>query len=143
MRIRRILASEPNKTPRRGVTISLVSLSLCTSVLLAVLSLGVADTMSPLMAAASAPNLAGSSSKQSSSQPPNMDCTYYMRVGGTDVSGAPTKMVPQPGGCVDTGNDTGTFYCKQIDTDQQQEQNACQWKVQRLHQWQKQLKGSK
>jgi bla regulator protein blaR1 len=143
MRIRRILASEPKKPPRPGVTISLVSLSLCTSVLLAVLSLGVADTMGPLMAQASTPNRVGSSSKQSSPQPPNMDCTYYKRVGGAGVSAAPAKMVAHPGVCVDTGSDTGTFYCKQIDNDQQQEQSACQWKVQRLHQWQKQLKGSK
>lgn len=143
MRIRRILASEPNKPLRRGVTISLVSLSLCTSALLAVLSLAVADTMSPLLAEASTPNLVSSHSNQNSSKPPNMDCTYYERAGGTGVSGAPAKMVPHPGTCVDTGSDTGTFYCKQVDTDQQQEQIACQWKVQSLHQWQKQLKGSK
>jgi beta-lactamase regulating signal transducer with metallopeptidase domain len=143
MRIHRILASQPTKPRPGGVTISLISLSLCTSALLAALSIAVADTMSPLMAEASTPNLAGSGSKQSSSQPPNMDCTYYKRVGRTDVSGAPAQMEPHPGSCVDTRSDTGTFYCKQIDNDQQQEQSACQWKVQRLHQWQEQLKRSK
>jgi hypothetical protein len=95
------------------------------------------------MAQASTLNRVGSSSKQSSPQPPNMDCTCYKRVGGAGVSAAPAKMVAHAGVCVDTGSDTGTFYCKQIDNDQQQEQSACQWKVQRLHQWQKQLKGSK
>ena len=144
MRIRRILASQPDKPLRGGATISLVSLSLCTFALLAALSLAAADTMSPLIAEASAPSPVGSTSKQSSSQPPNMDCTYYKRVAGTGPSGAPARMEPHPGSCVDTGSDTGTFYCKQTDNDQQQqEQSACQWKVQRLHQWQKQLKKSK
>lgn len=143
VRIRRILASELNKPLRRGMAISLVSLSLCTSALLAALSLAVADIMSPLMAEASTPNLVASSSKQSSPQPPNMDCTYYKRVEGASISRGPAKMEPHPGYCVDTGSDTGTFYCKQMDEgQQQQEQSACQWKVQRLHQWQKQLKGS-
>ena len=144
MRIRRILAPEPNKPLRRRGTISLVAFSLCTSAILAALSLAVADTMSPLMVEASTPKLVSSSSKHGGSQPPNMDCTYYKRIGEAGFSGAPAKMEPLPGTCVDTGRDTGIFYCKQTDDGQkQQEQSACQWKVQRLHQWQKQRKGTK
>jgi beta-lactamase regulating signal transducer with metallopeptidase domain len=133
MRIRRLLASEPTTPIRRGVVISLASLSLCTAALLAVLSLAVADTMSPLMAQAAAPGSAATRGKLTTTPlPPNMDCYYYK-------SGK-----PHPGYCVDTGSDTGTFYCRQVDGAlQQQEQKACQWKVQRLHQWEKQLSESK
>ena len=132
MRIRRLLTPEPATPLRRGVVISLASLSLCTAALLAVLSLAVADTMSPLMAEAAAPDPAAASSKHTQSQPPGMACTYYKH-----ILGPPEHSEPHPGLCVDTGRDTGTFYCQQTDENkQQQEQSACEWKVQRLHQWQ-------
>jgi hypothetical protein len=145
MRIRRILAPDRNKPLRRGVTYSVVSLSLCTATLLVALSFAVANTMRPLIAeAAATPNPAELSSKQRSPQPPNMDCTYYKRPLAISASAETGKWVSHPGSCVDTGSDTGTFYCRQIDEDQQQQkQSACQWKVQRLHQWQKQLQESK
>jgi beta-lactamase regulating signal transducer with metallopeptidase domain len=132
MRIRRLLAAEPTTPIYRGVAISLASLSLCTAALLAVLSLAVADTMNPLMAEAAAPDPAAASSKHSQSQPPGMACTYYKH-----ILGPPEHSEPHPGLCVDTGRDTGTFYCQQTDENKrQQEQSACQWKVQRLHEWQ-------
>jgi beta-lactamase regulating signal transducer with metallopeptidase domain len=133
MRIRRLLAPEPTTPLRRGVAISLASLGLCAAVLLAVLSLAAADAMSPLLAEAAAPNPPGASSKQTKSQPPDMACTYYKH-----ILEPQEHVEPHPGACVDTGRDTGTFYCQQTDEDKhpQQEQSACQWKVQRLHQWQ-------
>jgi hypothetical protein len=62
-----------------------------------------------------------------------MACTYYKH-----IPGPPPYAEPHPGLCVDTGRDTGTFYCRQTDEDKhQQEQSACQSKVQGLHEWQR------
>ena len=132
MRIRRLLKPEPTTPLRRWRAISLASLGLGSLALLAVLSLAAADTMSPLMAEATGPNPGAASTKQTKSQAPDMACTYYKH-----IVGPPERAEPHAGVCVDTGRDTGTFYCRQTDEDKkEQEQSACQWKVQRLHQWQ-------
>jgi hypothetical protein len=57
-----------------------------------------------------------------------MDCTYYDR-----------KMLDHPGVCDASVDDSGVYYCRQTDGDGlRQVQIGCEWKVQRLRDWERQ-----
>jgi len=133
MRIKRLFERN-HREPLGGTTsISLASLAVLTLGALAMLSIPAANSVSAQATEAGKQQSPAAVIVPDPHRKPNMSCTYYDE-----------KTLPHPGVCTSSAENPKVFYCRQTDGDGlRQIQIGCEWKVQRLRDWEKQQQPSK
>ncbi len=133
MRIKRLLEPDQRLSLGRTTSISLASLAVLTLGMLAMLSISAADRVSAQASEAGNQQKSAVISATNQHRRPDMSCTFYDR-----------KNLTHPGVCEASGAASGVFYCRQTDGDRLREiQSGCEWKVQRLRDWERQQPHSK
>jgi len=132
MRIKRLFERNHRMPLGRTTGFSLASLGVITLGALAMLSISAADRVNAqVKEAASQQNPVTANS--TNQHHPDMSCTFYDQ-----------KNLAHPGVCQAIAENSGDYYCKQTDGNQdRQRQSGCEWKVQRLREWEKQQDQSK
>ncbi|MHB1957784.1 MAG: M56 family metallopeptidase [Acidobacteriaceae bacterium] len=132
MRIKRLLEPDQRLSLGRTTCISLASLAVLTLGTLAILSI-TADRVSAQASEAGNQQKSAVIIATNRHRRPDMSCTFYDR-----------KSLAHPGVCEASGEASGLFYCRQTGGDRLREiQSGCEWKVQRLRDWERQQPHSK
>ena len=126
MRISRLLKQHAAR-PATGIKIVLATLSGLTLTTLCVLSILATDHVKAQTVEPSSKAGVLNVSTAEGSKRPDMSCTFYDK-----------STHPHAGLCEESSKVTGPFYCKQTDEPMEKEhQSACEWKVRRLHDWER------
>lgn len=133
MRIKRLFERNHREPLGRTTSISLASLAVLTLGALVMLSISAAGRVSAQAAEAGKQQNPAAVSATNLHRQPEMSCTYYDQ-----------KILPHPGVCTASAENARVFNCRQTDgTGLRQVQSGCEWKVQRLRNWERQQPQSK
>jgi beta-lactamase regulating signal transducer with metallopeptidase domain len=135
VRINRLFERNHRKPLGRTTSISLASLAVLTLGVLAMLSTSAANSVSAQAAEVEKQQISATASATNLHRQPDMSCTFY---DPKDIAH------PHPGVCSASADNSGVYYCRQTDGNRlRQIQISCEWKVQRLRDWEGQQHQSK